>query len=256
VDLALEQIGLMASGHVARMLDAEALRPADLVLAVDRGIAGALRSKSNVQVVSLGELAGSEDVPDPHRMPLGVWIAALQTYLTQIGIALPEIRARLGDTSSGAPPAWDEPRTQLLLNTGSGDVNAALPVGEVSVTRSPETSIASGAPGRTEHLVRIARLIDTAETLPEIVDWAKLADETAVRLRALAGLTAGPGDLTPAAAAMVIGSVLQSPHMPDTAGLAALRRVCEQLAQPVDATTLAELAQIAGSWWVSTSQEG
>jgi hypothetical protein len=104
--------------------------------------------------------------------------------------------------------------------------------------------------------VRIARLIDTAETLPEIVDWAKLADETAVRLRALAGLTAGPGDLTPAAAAMVIGSVLQSPHMPDTAGLAALRRVCEQLAQPVDATTLAELAQIAGSWWVSTSQEG
>ena len=91
-----------------------------------------------------------------------------------------------------------------------------------------------GSPSRAEHLNRITRLIDTAETLPEIVDWARLADETATRLRALAELTAGGDDLTPAAAAMLIGSVLQSSRIPDAAGLGVLRRVRERLAGPLD----------------------
>lgn len=238
VDLALDQLGLATSGHVARILDAEALRSADLVLAVDRGIALAVRPRTMIEVVALGELAGSEDVPDPHRMPLGIWIAALQTYLTQIGVALPQIRTRLGAGEGPHPPAPSP--------TGRGGDRVSFPVD--AATNS------SDSPPRAEHLNRIARLIDTAETLPEIVDWARLAEETATRLRALAGLVNDPDDLTAAAAAMLIGSVLQSSRMPDAAGLGVLRRVCERLAGPLDSAGLAEIGQIAGEWWVASPQ--
>lgn len=242
VDLALDQLGLAATGHVARIMDAEVLRPADLVLAVDRGIALAVRPRTTIEVVALGELAGSEDVQDPHRMPLGVWIAALQTYLTQIGAALPQIRARLGDRQ----PLPDANRAEVPANAPDLQKQEKPPLPAVE---------GSSFPARDEHLGRITRLLDTAETLPEIVDWSRLADETATRLRTLAGLAVGPDDLTPAAAAMLIGSVLQSSRMPDAAGLTVLRRVCERLAGPINSAGLAELGQVIGAWWVASPQD-
>lgn len=255
VDLALDQIGLATSGHVARLLDAEALRPADLVLAVDRGIALAVRPHTTLDVVALGELAGSEDVPDPHRMPLGIWIAALQTYLTQISAALPQIRVRLG---AGEPHPPAAPKGHPPTGRGGEKASAPKIAAANSNTSPPRRGegqvVGSPSPSRNEHLTRIARLIDTAETLPEIVDWARLADETATRLRALAGLASEPDDLTPAAAAILIGSVLQSSRMPDAAGLAVLRRVCERLAEPLDSAGLAEIGRVAGEWWVASPQ--
>ncbi len=127
----------------------------------------------SIEVVALGELAGSEDVPDPHRMPLGVWIAALQTYLTQIGVALPQIRARSG--AGGGPHRPEGTRPLSGAERGfNAPTNTDAPHMDQDLNVSPPgrgEGQGVGSPSRAEHLNRIARLIDTAETLPEIVDW-------------------------------------------------------------------------------------
>lgn len=96
--LAVEQIGLDISRHVARPLHHEEHGQAELLLALDRGTELVLVTEfpNDPRIACLSALAELPDVLDPHRMPLGIWIAAMRQIDDQIRAALPILRQRLG----------------------------------------------------------------------------------------------------------------------------------------------------------------
>lgn len=96
--MALEQVGIDISRHLSRPLRHEEHRKAELLLAIDRGTELVLFSEfpQDPRVVCLPVLAEMPDVLDPHRMPLGVWIAALRQLSDQVTAAVPKIREHLG----------------------------------------------------------------------------------------------------------------------------------------------------------------
>jgi protein-tyrosine phosphatase len=234
VHLALEQVDLALPHHVARVLDAEALRPADLVIAVDQGVARIARMRTATEVVTLSELAGAAEIPDPHHMPLGLWIAAVRDYQAQVTSALPLIRERLGQTQA--------------VHTGGTMPQEAAPLASASHAhpdRSPEAARPVGA--REEHVERITRLLDTARVLPDIVDWSKLTREAGERLRALAALADDPEDFTAATSAMLIGLLLQADRVPAESDLVLMIDMVGHLRAQVDANTFTTLGRRVNS---------
>lgn len=126
--MALEQMGIDLSRHIARQLKRDEHAQAELLLAVDRGTEMVLFTEfpRAPRVACLPVLADLPDVLDPHRMPLGVWIAAARQLQEQVEAALSAIRTRLNIADQAPlpphPPAVER-RTlsgpqPLLLGTG------------------------------------------------------------------------------------------------------------------------------------------
>jgi protein-tyrosine phosphatase len=109
--MAIEQIGLDISRHISRPLHHEQHGQAELLLALDRGAEMVLVTEfpNDPRVACLSALADLPDVLDPHRMPLGVWIAALRQLEEHVRAALPALRQRLG--LAVAEPLPDSART-------------------------------------------------------------------------------------------------------------------------------------------------
>lgn len=140
--MALEALGIDISNHVARPLDDTEHHQAELLLAVDRGTEMVLftRFPNDPRVACLSALAESPDVLDPHRMPLGVWVAIVHQIQQQIDKALPNIRRQLAipehesqplptqeslgyaPPTIGSPQRWDNDedmqRLLRLINDG------------------------------------------------------------------------------------------------------------------------------------------
>jgi protein-tyrosine phosphatase len=240
INFVLEQLDLAPVAHTARQLDKTVAHDADCIIAIDAGTAhvAAMRLERDVLSINAGSIA--EDVQDPHRMPLGVWIAAMRAFQTQIEERLPLLSSRLGLSASvphaahaiEAPP--DPPQFTATTDAKSSEANKAA---HVSGTDS----------ARAEHIAHIERLLATVEVLPEIVDWARLVRETTARLRALADLADGPDDYTLAAVLIVIGLLSQTERTPPAAQIATLREIVRQLASPVDADQLVSIARTVGA---------
>ena len=113
--MALEQFGIDISSHTSRPLDDGEHHRAELLLAVDRGTEMVLctRFPNDPRVACLSVIAETADVLDPHRMPLGVWIAITHQIQQQIVQALPELRRRLGLTPQEIQPFPGEQMAQL-----------------------------------------------------------------------------------------------------------------------------------------------
>jgi protein-tyrosine-phosphatase len=109
--MALMQFGIDISQHRSRSLHAADQRNAEVLLAVDRGTEVVLQTEfpHDPRVACLSTLAAAPDVIDPHRMPLGVWIAATRQLQEQVSQALLALRQRLG-TSTTEP--WIPPTEQ------------------------------------------------------------------------------------------------------------------------------------------------
>ncbi len=238
VVLALDHLGARLGAHTARALHADELAQADLVLAVDRGVGRVLTAQHGAvtTVAALSDLARLPDVLDPHRMPLGLWIAAARDFQTQITAALPQIRQQLG--LQGAAPAVAAP---------AATAPAASPAPEPAPTPAPPAP-AEVATDRQEPLARIKRLAETALALPEIVDWSRLRSEIGEQLRLIAATTAGPLDFTPAATTMLDGLLAQAPTIPSAARLALFAELAQQLAAGVDAQGLAHFGSAVARW--------
>ncbi|MBA3945952.1 MAG: low molecular weight phosphatase family protein [Herpetosiphonaceae bacterium] len=236
VGLALEQLGLQLGDHHARPLDPDEVRQADLLLAVDRGTARVLQAQADVagRTVALSELAAMSDVVDPHRMPLGLWLAAARDFQAQLNVALPVVRKRLPTQRSETP---DQPLT------GVPSPHVIQPTGN--------TPAVAAAPERAESLTRINRLLETAQLLPEIVDWTRLRTDVGDRLRAIATASQSAADLTPAATLMIEGLLGQTTVMPSAERIAQLRTMLNRLGQPIDGPGLAQLGSEAINWRLS-----
>ncbi|HEY0603643.1 MAG TPA: hypothetical protein VGD58_12065 [Herpetosiphonaceae bacterium] len=145
--MALESIGIDISNHVARPLDDTEHHQAELLLAVDRGTEMVLftRFPNDPRVTCLSALAESPDVLDPHRMPLGVWVAIVHQIQQQIDKALPKIRRQIAIPEHESQP---------------------LPTQE-TLSYTPPTI---GSPQRwdnDEDMQRLLRLIDDGQAAPE-----------------------------------------------------------------------------------------
>ncbi len=223
--------------HTARQLDGEAAHDADLVVAIDQGTARVAARRLEREVISINAGDIADDVQDPHRMPLGVWIASLRAYQSQIEQIMPDLRERLGHRQAAtehpaASPEQNEPATVMTNQAPAALTPSAAP---------------SSNTARAEHVAHIGRLFATVEVLPEIVDWSRLVDETTNRLRALAELSESPDDYTLAAALMVIGLLSQTPQTPPSSQLGIVRGIVEKLGSPVDGQQLVEIARVVSA---------
>jgi len=211
--MALEQLGITIRDHRAQSLTSEHRRHADVLLAVDRGTALVLHSEfpHDERVVCLAALCDQPDVLDPHRMPLGVWVATARQLQTQVTHVVPELRKRL------------------------------------NMSAEPVAAQAQSAPpppvAHDDEVACMTRLLHTAETLPMIVDWTRVRQEVVQLGRALAHTRTAPGDLLPAAMLMVEGALGHHGTQPPAATLQRLRASIEHLGQPVDGAALVEIGQ-------------
>ncbi len=214
--MALEQLGVSLREHRAQPLTAEHRRHADLLLAVDRGTALVLHSEfpHDERVVSLAALCDQPDVLDPHRMPLGVWIATARQLQGQVTQAVPELRQRL--RLAPASPA----------------------------STAPAPAPTAHAPTANDDVERMTRLLSTAETLPMIVDWTRVCQELVQMGRALAAARTAPDDLLPAAVLMVEGALTHYETQPPAAVLQRMRQAIEHFATPLDGTVLVDVGQL------------
>lgn len=235
VGMALEQLGLRLGAHRARPLDPDELRQVDLLLAVDRGTARVLQAQAAVagRTVALSELAATSDVIDPHRMPLGLWLAAARDFQAQLNMALPVLRERLSKQMPETPDRQP----------------ASVPAPQVSPP-STKPTMTTATTDRAEPLARINRLLETAQLLPEIVDWARLRTDVSDRLRAITATREGASDLTPAATLMIEGLLAQATTMPPAETIEQLRAIVNRLAQPIDGPGLVLLGSEAANWRV------
>lgn len=212
--MALEQLGTSIHEHRAQPLTAEHRYHADVLLAVDRGTAMVLHSEfpHDERVVCLAGLCDQPDVLDPHRMPLGVWIATARQLQTQVSQALPHLRQG--------------------LHLGAVSAVEAIPSAPQPVAASEDDEIG-----------RMTRLLHTAETLPMIVDWTRVRQEVTQLGRALAATHTASGDLLPAAMLMLEGALTHHGTQPPAATLQRLRTAITCMEQPVDSAALTEIGQ-------------
>lgn len=215
--MALEQLGVSLREHRAQPLTVEHRRDADLLLAVDRGTALVLHSEfsHDERVVSLAALCDQPDVLDPHRMPLGVWVTTARQLQAQVTQAVPELRQRLHlATASTAPTTPTTTASTTTTLTADDDVE------------------------------RMTRLLFTAETLPMIVDWARVRQELVQMGRALAAARTASDDLLPAAVLMVEGALTYYGTQPPAEVLQRMRQAIERFGAPLDSTALADVGQL------------
>ncbi len=92
------------------------------------------------------------------------------------------------------------------------------------------------------------KLLETAEDMPEVVDWSRLRQELVRRLRTVAAHTAGALDFTPAATLMIEGKLVQLTTQPSSDAIFMLCRSIKRLAAPVDASLLATIGSELSQW--------
>lgn len=223
--MALESIGIDISNHVARPLDDTEHRQAELLLAVDRGTEMVLftRFPNDPRVACLSELAESPDVLDPHRMPLGVWVAIVHQIQQQIDKALPNIRRllaipeheaqplptqeSLGYTplTIGSPQRWDSDEDMQRLLRLIDDGRAAQTEIEAAPTTNgaahlPSEESSQNAEDSTDAAVTPldqarAETSDTAQAAPESTAPVEQPSSRAEHVARLDKLLAAAGDV-------------------------------------------------------------
>jgi protein-tyrosine-phosphatase len=231
--MALEQWGIDISSHRSQPLGPEQHRDADLLLAIDSGTASVLHAElpHDERICTLSALTDLPDVLDPHRMPLGVWITVAQQLRQQVDQALPVLERRLG------------------INQEIPSTNTSLTIKQAEATshdlqQSHAETIATSSqasPSHAEHLERITRLLITAQTLPEIVDWIRLRHELTHELRMIGQAVSEPTDLIPAAILMLEGKLMRYETQPSSKILSQIKQATQYLRTPLGAEALAEL---------------
>jgi protein-tyrosine phosphatase len=244
--LAMENLNLTPHEHLARSLTAEMADAADLLITVDRGVGRAIELQfPTARWRALPDMAGTErEVPDPFRMTMDAWIIYGRELDAQLKAALPTI-------------------VELVRGQESGIGNRESGIGEPATGHRPPTTdhrppTTDHRPPTTDHRPpatdthapshRLAILVRGIAGLPELIDWGRARAAIRETLQVLAGSVHEPGDLRPAAVAMLLG-VLGADDAPLSATqLAILSDAADQLAHPIDGAGLGALGGAIGRW--------
>ena len=229
--LAMENLNLTAHEHTARSLTAEMADAADLLITVDRGVGRALELRfPTARWRALPDLAGTErEVPDPFRMTMDAWIIYGRELDAQLKAALPTI-------------------VELVKGQDSDQKSEVRSQKSDTTHRPPATDLRPPAADTHGTTHRLAILVRGIAGLPELIDWGRARAAIRETLQTLAGSVHEPGDLRPAAVAMLLG-VLGAEDAPLNANqLAILSDAADQLAHPIDGAGLGALGGAIGRW--------
>ncbi|MCS6888342.1 MAG: low molecular weight phosphatase family protein [Chloroflexus sp.] len=217
---ALAVLGLAIDDHIARSLTDELVNAADLLIAVDSGIARVLRSRyPQATIASLGELAGrARDIPDPAGMQVGAWLH----YSREM---------------------------EQLLREGF-DRMIALLGGEAPLTATP-TSPPPPHPSPTPPserqaiCIRATRLLDTIQAMPDVIDWPAARARIQTTLAELIPLAAAPTDLIGLYVEAINLWLARQTTIPASDRIERLRAAIERAHQPVGQAEVAEVMRWA-----------
>ncbi len=222
---AIAILNLDISQHQARSLSDTMVETAQVLLAINSGVARVLKDRyPQASIIGLGALAGRQrDIPDPFRMQVGAWVS----YAREIESLLSAGLDRLIEMVSGSPVTPAE--------TLSPPPPAALPL----LPEPPEAELRRAA------IERCQRLLTLAAEMPGVVDWPGACRQIEADLPMMSA-PLSPQDLSRPYAAIVqamLGLTPQSPS-PDQssrlcAALAALRTTITPDALTTISTSLA-----------------
>ncbi len=216
---ALAVLGLSLDNHLARSLTDELATSANVLIAIDSGIARVLRSRyPQVTIVSLGELAGrNRDIPDPAGMQIGAWLHYSREMEQLLKAGFERLQSLLcGETLPKASPSSPPPTT---------------------VPPQP-----ADAPSERQTICTQAlRLLDTIQMMPDVIDWAAARNRLQTTLAELIPLASGPTDLTMLYVEALNRWLSQHSTVPSAKQIARLRAAIERLQQPVDQVAVAEI---------------
>jgi protein-tyrosine phosphatase len=164
---AMRALGLEIDAHQARSLSAELVASAQLLLAVEAGVARVARARfPEATIRTLGELAGRpRDIPDPFRMQMGAWVQ----YAGEIEALL----------SAGMPQLIQ------LLAASHPEPAPAPPPAAPSPPAAPPQPLLVAAEGREAQLAQAERLLALAAELPAVLNWPAARAQLAASLSAI-----------------------------------------------------------------------
>lgn len=216
---ALAVLGLAADDHIARSLTDELAAAANVLIAVDSGIARVLRSRyPQATIASLGELAGrARDIPDPAGMQVGAWLHYSREMEQLLREGFERIVALLGGETAPAAP---QP--------------AAVP--------SPAPPAPPEPPAARQAIcARATRLLDAIQAMPDVIDWPAARGRIQTTLAELIPLAATPTDLTALYVEAINLWLARQTTVPAADRLERLRAAIERAHQPVGQTEVAEV---------------
>ena len=222
---AIAILNLDISQHQARSLSDTMVETAQVLLAINSGVARVLKDRyPQASIIGLGALAGRQrDIPDPFRMQVGAWVS----YAREIESLLNTGLDRLIEMVSGFPVASAE--------IPFPSPPAALPLSQ----ELPEAELRRAA------IERCQRLLTLAAEMPGVVDWPGACRQIESDLPMMSA-PLSPQDLSRPYAAIVqamLGLTPQSPSPGQSsrlcAALAALRTTITPDALTTISTSLA-----------------
>jgi protein-tyrosine phosphatase len=201
---AMLALGIDIGDHAARSLSDALVAEALLLIAVEAGVARAVRSRyPDAEVITLGGLAGrARDIPDPFRMQVGAWMHYAGEIEALLTAGLPRIRALLDGAPAPAPASPAPPPAQDHVAARQGAVERAV------------------------------RLLSLAAELPDVLDWDSTSRQIASDLAAMEQPLA-PDDLARPYVALVRAMLALTPSRPTASQAAALRAATARLSAPI-----------------------
>lgn len=217
---AMLALGLDIAGHRARSLSPDLAAAAAALVAVEGGVARALRARDPaLAAVTLGELAGRpRDIPDPFRMQLGAWLQYAGEIEALLRAGLPRLRAIVAGGGDEARPAAPAPGP---------------------------TPVATPSPERIAAVERVGRLLALVADMPAVLDWAAALAQLETDLAALAD-PQGPDDLARPYVALVRAKLNAGAGPPAGAAARALAAAVARLRAPIVPADLEALTRDLG----------
>lgn len=216
---ALAVLGLAADDHIARSLTDELAATANVLIAVDSGIARVLRSRyPQATIASLGELAGrARDIPDPAGMQVGAWLHYSREMEQLLREGFARIVALLGGETAPAAP---QP--------------AAVP--------SPAPPAPPEPPAERQAIcARATRLLDAIQAMPDVIDWPAARGRIQTTLAELIPLAAAPTDLIALYVEAINLWLTRQTAVPAADRIERLRAAIERAQQPVGQAEVADV---------------
>ncbi len=250
---AMLHLGLDVSEHRARAVDTELVAAADVLLAVDSGIARVLKvtyPDAAARITSLGDIAGRQrDIPELFRMQLGAWLS----YAIEMETLLKQGFDRLMGMAQAKslPPADDDTTASMATSPTSAPAVPAAPTAAHLGSAQAHQSVypSQDEPDqRAKHIQRCLHLIAVLKDMPEVIAWEQARRQFKDELDGVVATPAQPDDLVQAYTTLLHTMLDLRTHRPDRPQCDMLERAVQRMYEPIDSQALAELSRLMVTW--------
>ncbi|RRR75322.1 MAG: low molecular weight phosphatase family protein [Candidatus Viridilinea halotolerans] len=251
---ALLVLGLDLSAHCARSLTEELVAQAELLIAIDSGVARVVRARfPGALVYSLGELAErARDIPDPFRMQVGAWLQYANEIDAMLKAGMPRMLGLLGvadmvsERHSADFSRLPAPPTEVGTTEGVGGQVASdfsrlpAPPTEVGTAEGVDEQVVSASSPAS--FTQALALLNLAATLPAALNWPLVYEQLMATLDELETLLPATA-LSRLYVATLRVMLQRSPNPPTPHQAQQLHAGFQRLGGPIGPAELAALSQ-------------